>query len=72
MHTFKKGDYVVWRWSTSIGHGTVEDVRHERTTIESKGKSIVRVGTEANPAILIKDHNGTPVLKRASELEKAK
>lgn len=71
MTQFKNGDYVVWKWSNGLGHGTVDGVRLERTSIETKGKTIVRNGTPDNPAIIIKDHNGVKVLKLASELDKA-
>lgn len=69
MTSFKKGDYVAWKWANGIGHGTVESVHAERTTVESKGKTIVRNGSDDNPAVIIHDHNGVKVLKKASELE---
>lgn len=71
MTHYKAGDYVAWKWATGMGHGTVVEVRSERTEITSRGKHIVRNGTTDNPAVIIHDHNGTPVLKRASELQKA-
>lgn len=69
MTSFKKGDYVAWKWANGMGHGTIESIHAERTTIESKGKMIVRNGTDDNPAVVINDHNGVTVLKKASELE---
>lgn len=71
MAKFKKDDYVAWKWANGMGHGTVKEVRAERTEIESKGKTITRNGTRDNPAIIIKDHNGVTVLKLESEVEKA-
>jgi hypothetical protein len=71
MTKFKPGDYVVWKWATGHGHGTVVSVDTERTEIDSRGKRIVRNGTVSNPAVTIHDHNNTPVIKLASELQKA-
>lgn len=69
-NTFHVNDYVAWKWAGGMGHGTVSDIAHDRVEIESKGKVIVRRGSQANPAVTITDHNGTIVLKLASELEK--
>jgi hypothetical protein len=61
------GDRVAWNWGTSHAEGDVREVKPERTTIESKGKHITRVGTEDNPAVVI-DTGKNPVVKKASEL----
>jgi hypothetical protein len=70
MKRIKKGDYVVWKWASGLGRGLVQDVRTEMTAIESKGKTIIRSGSPDNPAIIIEDHNGVSVLKRANEVDK--
>jgi hypothetical protein len=63
------GDQVGWQWGTGIATGTVVDVRHERTQIESKGKLITRNGRIDDPAIVIRTDNGSPVVKLAHELQ---
>lgn len=72
MEEFSVGDYVVWKWAGSFAHGTIIDIKLERTTIESKGATIVRNGSQEDPAILIAMDNGTLVLKLAHELQKSK
>jgi len=66
----KQGDHVAWQWGSGLAQGTVQSVHHDRTQIESKGKTIVRNGTPDNPALIIKHESGTPVLKLASEVQK--
>lgn len=70
MSNIKPGDHVAWRWANGLAQGVVQEIRPERTEIESKGKRIVRNGSTQNPAIIIKHTSGTPVLKLASEIQK--
>ena len=72
MDAFSAGDYVVWKWAGSFAHGTVIDIKPERTRIESKGATIVRNGNQEDPAVLITMDNGTLVLKLAHELQISK
>ena len=69
MDALSIGDYVVWKWAGSFAHGTVIDIKPERTTIESKGATTVRNGSREDPAVLITMDNGTLVLKLAHELQ---
>ena len=43
--------------------------RFERKIILSKGKTIVRVGSEDNPALVINHKSGNKVLKLFSEVQ---
>ena len=67
---FKVGDEVGWRWASSIATGTVIDVIYEKHQIISKGKVIIRNGTQKDPAIVIESNNGSLVIKLAHELQK--
>ena len=66
---YKIGDDVSWRWANGIASGRVIEVHAERTQIVSKDKLITRNGSEENPAVIIKQDNGTEVLKLSSELQ---
>jgi hypothetical protein len=70
MEKFSPDDQVAWKWVNGVAEGVVIEVRPERTEIESKGARIVRNGTPANPAVIIKHSSGTRVLKLSSELQK--
>jgi len=69
MHKYTAGEKVSWKWIERTASGTVEEVCHERTQIVSKDTLVTRNGTEDNPAIIIRQDNGTKVLKLASELK---
>lgn len=38
-NTFHANGYVVWKWASSVGRGSVSDAVHDKVEIESKGKS---------------------------------
>lgn len=63
------GDWVAWKWMGSFTEGRVVSVNLHRIEIESKGKKIVRNGSEDNPALIIKHVNGSTVAKLLSEVE---
>lgn len=65
----KIGDHVGWKWGNGIAVGVIEELQSERTVIESKGKRIVRNGSQADPAVIIRQDSGTRVLKLARELQ---
>ncbi|KAK9893829.1 hypothetical protein P389DRAFT_174716 [Cystobasidium minutum MCA 4210] len=65
----KKGDEVSWNWGSGQPSGTVKDVKEEDTEIKSKNnKPIKKKGDEEDPAVVIEQDSGNPVLKKASEL----
>ncbi len=64
----KKGDTAAWKWGNGEAKGTVSEVRKEKTTITSKKQTITRNGDKNNPAVKIKQDDGTVVLKSASEV----
>lgn len=67
--SYSSGDQVKWKWGNGTAEGTVENVSHEKTVIQSNGETITRNGTKDDPAVVIKRSDGTKVLKLASELE---
>ena len=67
--TYSKNDKVKWEWGSGTASGTVETVSFTTTHIQSKGSKITRNGTEDDPAVIIKQDDGTKVLKLASELK---
>lgn len=64
------GDQVAWKWANGIAEGQVESVHTEMTEIVSKGKKIVRNGTNENPALVIRHTSGTKVLKLQNEVQR--
>lgn len=67
----RKGTEVKWKWGNGYAEGTVEETYTETTTRTIEGNEVKRKGTENNKAILIKQSDGTEVLKLESEVERA-
>lgn len=63
------GSEVGWLWIGTLITGTVLEVHATRHEIISKGKRIVRKGTEQDPALVIMHSNGTYVLKLQHEVQ---
>lgn len=68
----KINDVVAWKWGNSVAEGIVKEIHFDRTEIISKGKRIVRNGSEQNPAVIIDHKSGNLVLKLQSEVQKTK
>lgn len=68
MKKIEVGDIVAWKWGNGIAQGVVEEITHEKITIESKGSLITRRGSAENPAVIIRHKSGNLVLKLQSEL----
>lgn len=67
----RSGTRVRWKWGSSWAKGTVDEVHHDDVERTTKGERIRRHGTDDNPAYVIRQDNGTVVLKLASEVERA-
>ncbi|MCW4353196.1 DUF2945 domain-containing protein [Hoyosella sp. YIM 151337] len=65
----KVGDIVAWKWGNGIASGEVERVCCEKTHIQSKGQTVTRNGSRDNPAVVIRQDDGTKVIKLHSELD---
>ena len=66
--SIRKGSTVTWRWGTSSVSGTVAEVHRDKVTRQTKGESVTRNGSRADPAYVIEQDDGTVVLKLRSEV----
>lgn len=64
----REGSPVSWDWGNGTAEGKVTEIHREKVTRKIKGSEITRDGTRDNPAYLIKQEDGTEVLKLRSEL----
>jgi len=69
--TIRSGTTVRWKWGTSWAEGTVAEVHHDSLSRTTKGHTVTRNGSDDNPAYVIKQEDGTVVLKLSSEVERA-
>lgn len=67
----RKGSRVRWAWGRSSAEGTIDEVHHDDVSRTTKGEEVTRHGTDDNPAYVIRQDDGTVVLKLASEVERA-
>lgn len=67
----RKGSKVSWKWGNSSAEGKVESTHHEKVSRQSKGEQISRDGSKDDPAYVIKQDDGTTVLKLKSELQES-
>ena len=68
MTKYTVKDEVEWKWGNGTAHGNVEKIEYNTTKIQSKGEAVTRNGTKDNPAIVIRQNDGTKIIKLASEL----
>ncbi len=69
--SIRTGTQVRWKWGTSWAAGQVVEVHQSDVTRTTQGSEITRHGSDTNPAYVIKQHDGTVVLKLRSEVERA-
>ena len=67
----RKGSTVSWKWGSSTAEGKVAEVHKEKVSRQSKGEKITRDGSKDDPAYVIKQDDGTTVLKLRSELQQS-
>jgi hypothetical protein len=63
------GSTVSWEYGDADAIGKVVKVYNKRTALKSKNSTIVRNGSDKNPALKIVQDNGSTVLKLSSEVE---
>jgi len=68
MKRYSKGAHVTWLWGKGTAEGTVDEVIEKDITRVIKGSEVSRHGSPKNPAYVIKQVDGTLVLKLHSEL----
>lgn len=66
----KKGDTVHWNWGAAEAEGKVVKTHTEPVKKTIKGTTVKRNATKDNPAVEIKQKDGSKVLKAESELKK--
>lgn len=71
MQKINVGNEVVWAWGRSSARGRVERKFTRDVSRTIKGKAIRRKADAGKPAFLIRQRNGSRVLKSQSELRKS-
>ena len=66
----REGSEVTWKWGSGTAEGKVEETFTKEVTRTIKGSEVTRKGEEGNKALLIKQEDGTQVLKLENEVEK--
>ena len=66
----KKGDKVHWNWGKAQAEGIIKEKSEKTVTKKVKGSVVKRKGSKEEPAYVIKQENGTEVVKSESELKK--
>jgi hypothetical protein len=64
----RTGSPVSWQWGKGTASGKVKEIYHQQISKKIKSSEVKRNGTQANPAYLIEQEDGTEVLKLQSEL----
>ncbi|PPK86344.1 hypothetical protein CLV84_3270 [Neolewinella xylanilytica] len=67
----RKGSKVTWKWGNGSATGKVEETFTEEVSRTIEGNKVTRKGESGNKALLIKQDDGSKVLKLESEVEKA-
>ncbi|MFW5473357.1 DUF2945 domain-containing protein [Knoellia sp. CPCC 206450] len=67
----RSGTKVTWKWGSSWAEGTVSEVHHGSVTRTTKGAEVTRIGSDDDPAYVIRQDDDTVVLKLASEVQRA-
>ncbi|MFZ0491228.1 MAG: DUF2945 domain-containing protein [Salegentibacter sp.] len=67
----REGSRVKWNWGNGTGEGKVEETYTREVIRTIKESEITRKGEEGNKALLIRQDDGSRVLKLESEVEKA-
>lgn len=67
----QKGTQVKWNWGQGTAEGKVSETFDRKVTRTLDGSEITRNGTSDNPALLIRQEDGSEVLKLSSEVDRA-
>ncbi|SIT05262.1 hypothetical protein SAMN05421766_10823 [Zobellia uliginosa] len=66
----RKGTQVKLKWGSGQAQGKVEDTYTKSVTLKIENHDITRNGSTDNKALLIKQEDGSDVLKLESEVER--
>lgn len=67
-YQFNIGEHVTWKWGNGTAEGTIEERLTSKVTRTIDGNEVTRNADEDEPAYLIRQEDGSRVLKSASEL----
>jgi hypothetical protein len=67
----REGTEVKWKWGDGYAEGKVEETHTEEITKQIDGSDVTRKGSDDDKALVIKQDDGTTVLKLESEVERA-
>ncbi len=67
----REGTKVKWKWGNGYANGEVQETHTKSITRTIKGNEVSRNGTDDNKALVIKQDDGTKVVKLESEVERA-
>lgn len=70
--SFVLGDIVAWKWGKGVAEGEVVEEFTDDIQLSIKGANVKRLATEDKPAYLIRQKNGSEVLKSITEIEERK
>lgn len=66
----RKGSNVKWKWGNGMAEGKVAEPYDHEISKTIKGSEVNRKGETGNKALLIKQDDGSEVLKLESEVQK--
>ena len=66
----RKGTEVKWKWGNGTAEGKVEETFTKSVTRTLKGSEVTRKGSDNDKALLIKQEDGSKVLKLESEVDR--
>ena len=69
--TYNKGTKVSWSWGNGRATGEVQESFTSKVTRTIEGTEVTRNADQDNPAYMLKQDDGSRVLKSHSELNKA-
>ena len=69
--SIRVGTAVEWKWGSSTATGKVTEIHRSKVTRTTKGEEVTRNGSDADPAYVIEQDDGTTVLKLQSEVQRA-
>jgi hypothetical protein len=67
----RKGTNVKWNWGSGTAEGKVQETFDHEVKRTIKGSEITRKGEAGNKALLIRQEDGSEVLKLESEVSRA-
>lgn len=67
----KKGTEVKWKWGDGTAKGEVQEVFHSDVERTINGNEVKREASQDSPAYLIKQDDGSRVLKSSDEVSRA-